>query len=268
MSKSHGSVMHDIFVTDVEYDADEKELGFVQTGAGDGIVGSTTVRLNSGHSQDLLAFIELTEDSIVRFTSTVVNAVTDYTMVRSITRTAISQTPSGLDPGGGVVDGEQQSPLSFVVDAPLLMPAASEYRLQLVREWIPRSLKLQSRFQLVTACEVKAFCFAGLSPGNMYEQHDFIGLEIKEIPGTVKSTNRHMQNMLAVLPTHMPAYHPSAWLEARDAIIYMPEGTAKSQFDSPLPAVNSITPRLVDRRGNTVKAARFHLWLRLWAEVL
>jgi len=84
---------------------------------------------------------------------------------------------------------------------------SSSFRVQLVREWIPRTLKLQTRYQLITACEVKAFAFTGISSGNLYEgitgtpQHDFIGLEIRGIPGTVKSTNRHVQNMLAVLPT-------------------------------------------------------------------
>lgn len=245
----HPQTTHDVFITDVDYDADETELGFVQTGLTNETVGSTLIRLQL--TQDPAPFAEVKEQSIVRFTSIVANAVTDYVMVRSIDRAAFT----------------------FTVDAPLLMPAASEYRLQFVREWIPRTLKLQSRFQLVTACEVKAFAFTGLSSGNLYEgtgsvpQHDFIGLEIQEIPGTVKSTNRYMQNMLAVLPTHMPSYHPSSWIEARDAIIYLPDGLAKSTFDSPLLAVNSITPRLIDRRGQPVKAARFHLWLRLWAEV-
>jgi hypothetical protein len=160
----------------------------------------------------------------------------------------------------------------FRVDAPVILIYGQDYSCYLVREWIPRTLKLNTRFQLITACEVKAFAFTGISSGNLYEgitgtpQHDFIGLEIKEIPGTVKSTNRNMEHILAVLPTHMTSYHPSSWNDARDAMIYLPDNMAMSRFESPLVAVNAITPRLVDRRGSTARAARFHLWLRLWAD--
>jgi hypothetical protein len=76
-----------------------------------------------------------------------------------------------------------------------------------------------------------------------------------------------MEHMLAVLPTHMTAYHPSSWNDARDAMIYLPDNMAMSRFESQLLAVNSITPRLVNRKGDTVLAARFHLWLQLWADV-
>jgi hypothetical protein len=231
---------------------DETQLGYVQTGTVADPIPSTNIVLHEVTPTTLADFTELKEDSIVRFVSLIANTVTDYMMVRTLTRTA--------------------TVLTFVVDAPVFLDPANDFRVQLVREWIPRALKLQTRFQLITACEIKAFAFTGISSGNLYEgisgtpQHDFIGLEIRMIPGTVKSTNRHMQNMLAVLPTHMPSYHPSAWNDARDAMIYLPEGIAKSSFESPLLAVNSITPRLVDRNGNTVRAARFHLWIRLWAE--
>lgn len=243
---------HDIFVTDIEYDTDEVQLGFVQTGTALVPIGSTTIVPHEDIEQTLDVFDGLNRTSIVRFISQSANTVTDYMMVREYVRTATS--------------------LSFVVDAPVLLDAASAFRVQLVREWIPRSLKLQTRFQLVTACEIKAFAFTGLSSGNLYEgvtgtpQHDYIGLEIREIPGTIKSTNRNMEKMLAVLPTHMPSYHPSSWNDARDAMIYLPEGLTLSTFESPLLAINSITPRLVDRKGDTVRAARFHLWIRLWAE--
>lgn len=43
---------HDMFITDVEYDADEKFVGFVQTGTGDEAVGSKIVRLNYKASDD------------------------------------------------------------------------------------------------------------------------------------------------------------------------------------------------------------------------
>lgn len=247
---------HDLFITDVEYDTDETRLGYVMTGALDTVLASTTIRMHglAGLNVQVQDFDGIEDGSIVRFVSASSNTVTDYMMVRSVDRLADS--------------------ITFVVDAPLLLEAVHQFRVQLVREWIPRTLKLQSRFQHIKACEVKAFAFTGISSGNLYEgitgtpQHDYIGLEIREIPGTVKSTNRHMHNMLAVLPTHMPSYHPSSWNDARDAMIYLPEGIARSTFESPLPAVNSITPRLVDRRGNTVRAARFHLWLRLWAEAV
>ena len=245
-----GTVQHDLFITDVEYDTDETETGRVQTGTSGLPIASTTIKLHENEALSALDAIKL--NSIVRFVSPTANTVTDYMMVRTLTRTATA--------------------CEFVVDAPVLLDHAQNFLCYLVREWIPRPLALNSRFQLITACEVKAFAFTGLSSGNLYEgitgtpQHDFIGLEIREIPGTVKSTNRNMQHMLAVLPTHMPSYHPSSWNDSRDAMIYLPEGIAKSTFQSPLLAINTITPRLVDRKGDTVRAARFHLWLRLWAE--
>jgi hypothetical protein len=246
--------VHDLFITDVDYEADESSLGYVQTGSADNPVPSTTIVKNEDVelAVTLADFEGLTMDSIVRFVSASANTVTDYMMVRT------------LSLAGGI--------LTMGVDAPVFLDSANNFRVQLVRPWIPRTLKLQTRFQLVTACEIKAFAFTGISSGNLYEgttgmpQHDYIGLEIREIPGTVKSTNRNMQNMLAVLPTHMPSYHPSSWNDSRDAMIYLPEGIAKSTFESPLLAVNSVTPRLVDRQGNTVRAARFHLWIRLWAD--
>ena len=143
-----------------------------------------------------------------------------------------------------------------------------------MRRWIPVPLPLTTGFKLVTAVEVKGFAFCGLSSGNLYEgttgvpQQDFIGLQIAELPGRVVSTNPYMQSCLAVLPTHMQAYHPSSWNDARDAMLILPEGMAKTSFPSPLTAVNTITPRLVDRRGSTINAARFHLWLRIWASAL
>jgi len=50
-------------------------------------------------------------------------------------------------------------------------------------------------------------------------------------------------------------------------MVYLPEGFAKAQFASPLPPIATITPRLIDCRGITVKAARFHLWIRLHAVI-
>ena len=243
--------IHDLFVTDVDYDADEVQLGYVETFASNGSAAmSFRIHMHRDKSQTWKQFEGIKEHSIVRFTSEVDLTHTEFIGVRSVAH----------------------KDTWFDIDQPLLLDRAKNYRVQLVREWIPRPLKLMTRFQLVTACEVKAFAFTGLNAGHVKEtdtdmpQHDFLGLEIKEIPGTIKSTNRYMQNMLAVLPTHMSAYHPSSWLDARDAMIYLPEGVAKTTFDSPLLAINSITPRLVDRKGQTVSAARFHLWIRLWAD--
>jgi hypothetical protein len=242
---------HDLFITDVEYDADETKLGIVHTGTEVTLVGSTLIKMRDDQSIPSFAGIKL--DSIVRFVSTVTNTVTDYMMLCEL----VTVSPTALE---------------FQVDAPVLLAYDSGFYCYLVREWIPRTLKPNTRFQLITACEVKAFAFTGISSSNLYEgimatpQHYFIGLEIKEIPCTVKSTNRNMEHMLAVLPTHMTSYHPSSWNDARDAMIYLPDNMAMSRFESPLLALNSITPRLVDRQGGTVRAARFHLWLRLWAD--
>jgi hypothetical protein len=249
--QGRGKQQHDLFITDVEYDADETKLGIVHTGAEETLVGSTLIKMRD--DQSISSFPGLKLDSIVRFVSTVTNTVTDYMMLREL----VTVSPTELE---------------FRVDAPVLLGYDNDFYYYLVREWIPRTLKLNTRFQLITACEVKAFAFTGISSGNLYEgitgtpQHDFIGLEIKEIPGTVRSTNRNMEHILAVLPTHMPSYHPSSWNDARDAMVYLPDNMAMSRFETPLLAVNSITPRLVDRKGDTVRAARFHLWLRLWVD--
>jgi hypothetical protein len=220
---------------------------------------STIIRMSSSHTQAESDFAGIKENSVVRFLAELDSTVTDYLTVRSISRTPESTI--------------HWDKLTFVVSKPLILQTVKNFRVHLVREWIPRPLKLQTRYQLVTACEIKAFAFTGLASATLYEgtdkevpQHDYLGLEIKEIPGTVKSTNHNMQNMLAVLPTHMPAYPPASWTEARDGMIYLPEGLAKSTFESQLLAVNSITPWLIDCRCNLMSMARFHLWIRLWAD--
>jgi hypothetical protein len=247
-----GKQQHDLFITDVEYDTDETQLGIVHTGTEEVLQGSTLIKRSPYQAMSLFAGIKL--DSIVRFVSAITNTVTDYMMVREL----VTVTADALE---------------ILVDAPVLLTYDCDYFCYLVRKWIARTLKLNTRFQLITACEVKAFAFTGISSGNLCEgitgvlQHDLIGLEIKEIPCTVKSTNRNMEHMLAVLPTYMASYHPSSWNDARDAMIYLLDNMAMSRFLSPLLAVNSITQQLVDRQGGTVRAARFHLWLRLWADV-
>jgi hypothetical protein len=250
---SQGRAYYDLFITDVSYTVDESALGKVMTGTQAAPVASTTISMRTGETYS--TFDPLQSDSIVRFVSSVANTVTDYMMVRSL-----------------VKDG---ATVSFVVDAPVLLDYANQFTCQLVRKWIPVSLPLTVPFKLITACEVKAFAFTGISSGNLYEgttgvpQHDFIGLSIAEIPGRVRSTNPYMERMLAVLPTHMPAYHPSSWNDARDAMIYLPDGIAKTEYgSSPIGTVGTITPRLVDRRGNDVRAARFHLWLRITAQAV
>ena len=250
---SQARAAYDLFITDVSYTVDETALGMVMTGAQGAPIASTTINMRAGETYS--KFTGLQSDSIVRFVSSVANTVTDYMMVRTLT-----------------MDGTN---VTFVVDAPVLLDYANSFTCQLVRRWIPVPLPLTTPFKLITAVEVKAFAFTGISSGNLYEgttgvpQHDFIGLSIAEIPGRVRSTNGYMERMLAVLPTHMPAYHPSSWNDARDAMIYLPEGIAKTEYaDSPIGNVSSITPRLVDRRGNDVRAARFHLWLRVWAQAV
>jgi len=235
-------IIHDLFVTDVEYDADETQLGRVSTTG-----PTTTITIMDAVTE----YEGLKEGSIVRFVSTDAYTVTDYMMVRSLTRNLAT--------------------LTFTVDAPVTLAAADNYRAYLVREWFPRSLPLISRFKNITAVQVLAFAFTGIDGGNLYEgingqpQHDYIGLEIKELPGQTRSTNRNMESMLAVLPTKMDSYHPSSWNDARDAMVFVPNNMATVVYENPLPAVSSITPRFVNRRGETIKAARFHLWLRLSA---
>jgi hypothetical protein len=252
---SPSDLVHNLFITDVEYDADEATCGRVMTGTRLESVASSTIDMwdNEGvYAGEDLLFSQVKVDSVVRFVSDVSNTVTDYMFVRELI----------VNSGGA---------FSVRIDAPLILDHADQFRMQLVREWIPRPLKLLGRFKMITACEVRAYAFCGLSSGNLYEgvtgepQQDYIGLEINEIPGNIQSSNRNMERMLAVLPTHMPAYHPSSWNDSRDAMVWLPEGFAKTTFSSPLPAISTITPRLVDRKGATIKAARFHMWIRLHA---
>mmetsp|Transcript_21218 Transcript_21218/g.53771 ORF Transcript_21218/g.53771 Transcript_21218/m.53771 type:complete len:261 (-) Transcript_21218:138-920(-) len=252
---SDGEQVHNLFITDVDYEAEETKCGRVMTGTRLEPVATSVIDLwdDQGVSAgDNLLFADVKLDSVVRFVSTISNTVTDYQFVREML----------------TVNGK----FSIRIDAPLLMNHSDQFRLQLVREWLPKPLALLGRFKMITACEIRAYAFCGLSSGNLYEgvtgepQQDFIGLEIAEIPGSMQSTNRNMERLLAVLPTHMPGgYHPSSWNDSRDAMIFLPEGFAKTRFSSPLPPISTITPRLVDRRGATIKAARFHLWIRLHA---
>jgi hypothetical protein len=137
-----GKKQHDLFITDVEYDADETKLGIVHTGTEITLEGSTQIAKKAGQSMPLFAGFK--QDSIVRFVSTVSNTVTDYMMVREL-----------------VAVGPDE--LVFRVDSPVLLVFDNDFYCYLVREWIQRTLKLNTRFQLVTACEVKAFAFTGIS---------------------------------------------------------------------------------------------------------
>lgn len=240
---------HKLFITDVEYDSDETKMGRVYTGLTGAVAPGTLIKNNTADATSL--FKDLKDNSIVRFVSTAAYTVTDYMMVRSLTRYGSS--------------------VHFSVDAPVTLDYADDYYVYLVREWIPRTLQLQSRFQHVLGVKVIAFAFTGIDGGNLYEgitgepQHDYIGLEIRELPGRMRSTNRYMDSMLAVLPTKMDSYHPSSWNDARDGMIYVPEAVGRTCYDEPLNAVSALTPRLINRRGESIRAARFHLWLELTA---
>jgi hypothetical protein len=225
----------DLFVTEKDYDVDETALGPAET-AGASLVVTTTPQV----------LAQLITPCIVRFVSTTL--VTDFIAVRTKTDT------------------------TFTVENTVNLPAAQNFTVHLVHKWIASPLKLTTRFQHVLQVVVMAYALVGISSASLWEDHeqwsvppsqDYVGLEIKELPGRILSTNRFMQSMLAVLPTHSSSYHPSSWVEAKDSMIFLPEGLARTVYEQPVATVNSITPRLVDRRGDTVIAARFHLWLRL-----
>jgi hypothetical protein len=238
----------DLFVTDTDYDLDQTAIGYVYT---------TTAGLQiecgqSGRPEQIPIIIGrlkaamLANGLVVRFVST--SVTTDFITVRAIGDT------------------------NFTVDNAVDLPIASGFKCYIVRPWVQRPLQLATRFQHVVAVELVAYALVGLSSLTLWEDQstssappsiDFVGLEIKELPGRAMSTNRYMQNMLAVLPTHAAAYHPSSWTEAKDSMIFVPHCMMKTTYDQPLVAVNTLTPRLVDRRGDPVMAARFHLWLRL-----
>lgn len=229
----------DLFVTDTDYDTDQTIAGSVYTTTAGLVVQATSLVTAA------LKAATRPSGLVVRFISGTVT--TDFITVRAIDET------------------------SFVVDNAVDLPIASSFNCYIVRPFIQRSLQLNTRFQHVVGVELVAYTLVGLSSMTLWEEQttntppciDFVGLEIKELPGRTVSTNRYMQNMLAVLPTHASAYHPSSWTEAKDAMIFVPHCMMKTTYDQPLVAVNTITPKLVDRRGSEVLAARFHIWLKL-----
>lgn len=233
----------DLFVTDTDYDKDQTPIGAVSTTA-----ASLTVTADASVVTAIRAASNAERQKVVvRFISS--SMITDYITVRSV----VNNT-------------------SFIVENAVELTAETgPWSCVLVRPWGERTLNLTTRFQHVVAAELLAYTLVGLSTLSLWEDEDagkppsidFVGLEIKELPGRAMSTNRYMQNMFAVLPTHVSAYHPSSWTEAKDAMIFVPHCMMRTEYAQPLPAVNSITPRLVDRRGESVGATRFHLWLRL-----
>lgn len=234
----------DLFVTDTDYDKEQIAIGRVKTleaglivqAEGAGVIPALKDAANSWRTQVIVRFVCAT-------------VITDFITVREV----------GTN--------------TFTVENAVSLPQETgTWQCILVRPWRERPLQLTTRFQHVVAVEVLAYALVGLSSLTLWEMTetnstppsiDYIGLEIKELPGRAMSTNRFMQNMLAILPTHASAYHPSSWTEAKDAMIFVPHCMMKTEYEQPIITVNTITPKLVDRRGNSVGATRFHLWLRL-----
>ena len=231
----------DLFVTETDYDLDEVSIGSVNTTSAGLVVNasaSVITALKAATSSQRVSVV-------VRFVS--IGATTTLVTVRSVDTT------------------------TFTVAIAVDLPVSAQFTCALVKQWTVRSLPLATRFQHVVAVELVAYALVGLSSLSLWEGQsaatppsmDYVGLEIKELPGRTMSTNRFMQNMLAVLPTHMSAYHPRSWAEANDMMIFVPPCSMKTTYDQPIPAINCITPALIDRRGGPVTAARFHIWLRL-----
>mmetsp|Transcript_37853 Transcript_37853/g.87416 ORF Transcript_37853/g.87416 Transcript_37853/m.87416 type:complete len:158 (-) Transcript_37853:961-1434(-) len=149
-----GMKVHDLFVTDIEYDADETVLGQVMTGpqatplATNLISCAVPVYVASSTGTSIFADVKM--GSIVRFVSKTTSTVPDFCFVREVLVSDFND-------------------FQIRIDTPLLLPFADEFYMQLVREWIPRPLALNNRFKLITACEVKAYSFCGLSSANLYE---------------------------------------------------------------------------------------------------
>lgn len=230
----------ELFLTDVMYDADEERLGQAIT------IFGRQLFPNVGESAK---FEGLEPGSTIRFLNDDTLEVTKYFAVREVNRRA----------NGELIDFTINEPVSFGV-----IP----YRyVQLVRRWLPRALPLKDRFKLITSVQVIAFAFTGIDNGTALEldepQNDYVGLEIKELPGRVRSTNDAMNSMLAVLPTKMATYNPEGWDNARDGMVYLPSTIGKTDYTEPLPVVSQLTPRLVNRKGEQIDAARWHFWLKI-----
>jgi hypothetical protein len=234
----------DLFVTDTDYDKDQETIGAASTLAPGLVVQAEPSAIAALKAAS--AALSLKTGIVVRFVSATVT--TDFITVRRVLED------------------------SFIVENAVDLPAAANFQCVLVRQWSERPLALQTRFQHIVAVELMAYALVGLSSLTLWEDQaasnappniDFVALEIKELPGRVLSTNRFMQNALAILPTHMGAYHPSSWTEAKDAMVFVPSCMMKTEYEQPILAVNTITPKLIDRRGDAVMAARFHMWLRL-----
>lgn len=257
----------DLFVTDEDFDKDETEIGRVSNwrGGPDPLFDyddDWSIRVKGSDETQTTAILDAlkralrgrTAGVLVRFVSAKENETyedDEHIMYRYHTVTYV---------------GDE----FFEVDQPVQFEDGDNWRCMLAHEHEP-TLRLTTRFQHVTKAELLAYALVGLSSLSHYVPEgremapmiDFVGLEIKELPGRTLSTNRFMQNMFAVLPTHASGYHPVSWLDGKDAMIFVPPGTMQVQYDQPVFAVNTITPRLFDRKGNPVVAARFHMWLRL-----
>jgi hypothetical protein len=259
--------VHDVFVTDVEYDTDEVvACTYVVTpgNAAAKAYGSRTVEVVGGlvinPNRDLLK-----ENSMVRFVNDATHVVTTYMRV--------TRAPYNNGLGGGVYWFDVDTAVVLgdaIIGVTFPTGSSSTWKVMLARTWIPKALKLQTRFKDVTAVEVRRVNWTGLSASTLEDQadilHDYVGLEIQEIPGSVIATNRWMHKVLAVVPTHPPGPLATVYEDTRDAIVELAPGDAKTEFTSPI-TLSQVTPRLIDRKGKPIIVARLHIWLRIWAKV-
>lgn len=237
----------DLFVTEEDFDKDEVEIGTAKNLATSGNLARVPV---STQPNLLLKLQEAAKKGrvIVRFLSELDvdnNALNYFTVVK-------------INTG------------SFEVDRPVNLSIA-EFKVMLVNKSLDPVLKLNTRFQHVVAAELLAYTLVGVSSQSHHVSDtqesapmiDFVGLEIKEFPGRTMSTNRYMQNMFAVLTALPPSYRFADYAFSKDAMIFVPPGMMKVEYEEPINGVNTISPRLTDRKGQPVTAARFHMWLKL-----
>jgi len=255
------SKVHDVFVTDLEYDTDETVAAIYVITPDALSYGSRVMQIIGG-----LTIVNkdtpIKENSLVRFVNDATHVVTQYMRVTRAPYDNGTQRLFEVDTAVTLGD--------IIVGVSFPGGVSSQWKVMMARTWVPKALKLQTRFKDVTAVEVRRVNWTGLSASTLEDQadvlHDYIGLEIQEIPGSVIATNRWMHKVLAVVPTHPPGPLATIYEDTRDAIVEFAPGDAKTEFNSPI-TLSQVTPRLIDRKGKPITVARLHIWLRIWAEV-
>lgn len=249
----------DLFVTEADFDKDEVQIGKVQFYA----INRDDDADNTDDTYVTGATLTDTQSLITALRGASTNT-SFKPIVRFINKSEDDDRRFGRRGHYTVLRIEDNA---FFVDRPI-DNASGDNICMLVHQSSEPVLRLNNRFQHVVAAELLAYTLVGLSSLSQTIEDDvpmidFVGLEIKELPGRTMSTNRYMQNMFAILTTLPVNYRSVEYYLSSDAMIFVPPGMMKVEYEEPISNVGTISPRLTDRKGQQVTVARFHMWLRV-----